>query len=179
MNDEIAQIQSKYFNLANNLPPGFEILSELDFDQVIKEVAKLPMKERLLIRKFGDLITQAEVLKNINSEAYQNKLELLYKCKDAFFYNDLVTLLLFHEFWKNLEIGKLKNLSEVSTLLTDQRFNKIRNAIAHIDFTFGEKKLQLNDRGYIVEMEIQQASNLAGCLSMLAIFLHHGLALKG
>ena len=169
-----AALRAKYQTLAEDIPEGFEALAVIDVDALQSEVASLPKKDRLLIARFSDLMAQVEALKHIATEAYSSRMQDMAALREGLFYQDLTPLVLFYEFWMDVDVGTRPNLLVVSSVLEGQRFNKIRNAVAHGDISFAGSVVRFNDRGHVVEMNILKASKLASCLSVLSCLLGIG-----
>ena len=162
-------IRAKFLTLVRDVPKEFEPLAKVDLDSLATEVRKLPKKERLLLSRLGSLMTQLEALKMIASyDAHKSEMPAL---RDGLFFQDLMPLVVYHEFWKDLDIGRAPELGKIAQVLKGNRFNKIRNAIAHADFGIQGKRLHFNDRGYVVQVDAVQVSLLASCLACLASLL--------
>jgi len=160
-------LQAKVRGLLDDLPDGFGDLATIQLERLADEVAALPRKERLLVRRFSSLITELEALKMLSSELYQSRTKELTALREGLFYQDLLPLMVFFEFWKDLDVGTSPNLAIITKLLRDKRFNKIRNSIAHADFEFRGGTLVLNDRGYTQEYDFMKVTKLASCLAAL------------
>ncbi len=166
-----ATLKTKVMTLLPELPEGFEKLARVNLDSLETEVSALPRRERLLVRRFSSLITELEALKMLSSELYQARTKELTALREGLFYQDLLPLMVFYEFWKDLDVGESPNLAIITKLLRDQRFNKIRNSIAHADFEFRGGTLVLNDRGYTQEFDFMKVTKLASCLSALVALM--------
>ncbi len=161
-------IREKFLRLAQVVPSEFRKLGKVNLDAIAKEVGEMPRKERLLLTQFGSLMSQLEALKQIAS--YDSHSSEMPSLRSGLFFQDLLPLMVFHEFWKDLEI-KGEQLAIIAGIMRSERFNKIRNAIAHAEVGFDSSQLILNDRGYKISMNMMEASKLASCLACLATLL--------
>ncbi len=162
---------NKYLKLTTDLPKGFEVLATVDCGRIEREVAALSKKERLMIAHFASLMGQIEMLKHSVDYGDLDMRPLM----EGLFFQDMIPLVVFFEFWKDLNIGRSTELAKISALLQGQRFHRIRNAVAHADVEIG-LIITFNDRAQSVQMPAVQASKLASCLSMLAVVLGLGNA---
>lgn len=164
-------LQVKVRGLLPDLPDGFQDLATIQLESLAAEVTALPLKERLLVRRFSSLITEMEALKMLSSQLYQSREREVAALREGLFYQDLLPLMVFFEFWKDLDVGTSRNLAIITKIVRDQRFKKIRNAIAHADFEFRGRTLVLNDRGYTQEYDFMQVTKLASCLAVLTLLM--------
>ena len=157
----------------NHIPKGFDALAALDLRQLRTQVAALPEADR--IRKLGRLLFQLEAYKIITgyfiprSEQWR-----LRPSREGILYQDLLPLVVIHELlangpgkqatqrWNELARGD-GPLAALASTLVSQRFNRIRNAIAHASVDFDDDMLVWQDG----RVKLLEASRLASALSLL------------
>jgi hypothetical protein len=88
-------------------------------------------------------------------------------------YNELVQIQVFIEFIKDIQEGDITtpNLTKVLGNRSTQRLNKIRNAIAHFDWTLNGDKVNFKDKNYEREESCLEISEFCSLLAMIAIFM--------
>ncbi|NMP80046.1 hypothetical protein HHE92_09560 [Pseudoalteromonas arctica] len=168
-------IQQKLFSKANELinvkPLGID-LTELDISQIYYEKENSPeLRER--ITRFGRILEQSEGLKQLTSDYYREHDEKIHAFKDAIIYQELIQILTFVEFFNPLKekFESGTELEKIAIAFSSLRMNKIRNSIAHYDWTIEGQNIKFLDRKFSYSVPYIEVSLLASLFSMIGLYL--------
>lgn len=133
------------------------------------------LKQRLT--RFGQIFRSLEGLKQFVVPYYNLNIEKIHAFKDAIFYNELVQIQVFSEFINHLnnQTQDLPNINKILQSRNNQRLNKIRNSIAHFDWTFNDGKITFKDNNYERTEEYYEISEFSSLISIIAIFMTNNI----
>lgn len=168
-------VLQKFNLLAEKKPLGID-LSQIDPVKLYTEVQKDNLLKVKLTR-FGQIFSGLEGLKQFVIPYYNSNSDKIYSFRYAIFYNELVQIQVFYEFIKDIETDNSSspNLHNIFQSKNNQRLNKIRNSIAHFDWTLNNGKITFKDNNFIREVEYYEISEFCSLLSMIGIFMTNNI----
>ncbi len=168
-------VLQKFNLLAEKKPLGID-LTQINPVKLYTEVQNDDQLKGKLTR-FGQIFSGLEGLKQFNIPYYNSNSDKIYSFRDAIFYNELVQILVFFEFIRDIEIvsSSSPNLQSIFQSKTNQRLNKIRNSIAHFDWTLNNGKITFKDNNFKREEEYYEISEFCSLLSMIGIFMTNNI----
>jgi hypothetical protein len=165
------RIIEKYKMLSEKQPLGVD-LKNIDPIGLYNESQNDNILKHRLTR-FGQIFRSLEGLKQFVVPYYNSHSDKIHSFRDAIFYNELVQIQVFFEFINNIQTDSSisPNLNRIVQNKNNQRLNKIRNSIAHFDWTLNNGKIAFKDNNYEREEDYFEISEFCSLLSMIAIFM--------
>jgi len=175
-------MNEKHRELTKYLPEGFEGFSEIRFDRLRYEASKLDAEKQEIVTRFATFAVQLEGFGNFKAHLLRTidqRTKLAFKIAIGF--ETLWPIIMFSSFWENL-FGPLQsqsilipkecvNLELIHNIISSQRFNKIRNAIAHLGIDFNEDNIVLRDKNFNLTLHYLEIVTITSFLMDICIYM--------
>ncbi|WP_203296801.1 hypothetical protein [Luteirhabdus pelagi] len=168
-------ILQKFNMLALKKPLGIDVIDINPIELYNETQNDESLKEKL--NQFGQIFSGLEGLKQFVVPYYNSNSNKIHTFRDAIFYNELVQVQVFFEFIKDIQIDSSSspNLNNIFQNKTNQRLNKIRNAIAHFDWKLNEGKIIFKDKNFERKEDYSEISEFCSLLSIIGIFMTNNI----
>ncbi|MCK9224007.1 MAG: hypothetical protein M0R46_08150 [Candidatus Muirbacterium halophilum] len=165
------KLKEKFLKIVKEKPLGIDI-SSIKLEDLKDEIKKNPdYKDKLL--KFSEIFKQMEGHKQWISQFYVEKKDEIHFFKESIFYNELVQIQIFFEFINhlNVEENNCPNLYQIISIRNQLRLNKIRNSIAHFDWSIKGDKITFHDNNFEQSFNYIEVSEFSSMIGIIAIYL--------
>ncbi len=161
----------KFQMLAAKKPLGVDMTS-IDPYQLYDETQK-NINLTAKFTRFGKIFKQLEGLKQFVVPYYISNSDKIHSFREVIFYNELVQIQVFFEFIKNIQIDSSTspNLYLILQNKTNLKLNKIRNSIAHFDWTLNNGDIIFRDNNFEKSVGYLEISVFCSLIGMIAIFM--------
>ncbi|MDK2910525.1 MAG: hypothetical protein PWR20_2093 [Bacteroidales bacterium] len=169
------KLLQKFQLLAAKKPLGID-MTIIDPSMLYSETQKNDQLKTKLTR-FGQIFKELEGLKQFVAPYYKSNSDKIHSFRDAIFYNELVQIQVFFEFIKDIQTDPTTspNLYHIFQKKTDLKLNKIRNSIAHFDWTLNNGAIIFRDKNFKISVNYFEISEFCSLISMIAIFMTNNI----